>query len=185
MTPVGVFLSTLPAWGATGEDIDNCPKNIFLSTLPAWGATCLAAAATQLQSDFYPRSPRGERLMRQEWACRRKEISIHAPRVGSDFTPFLYSPSSHHFYPRSPRGERQLSVSPIKSLPTFLSTLPAWGATMRRATTPPPSVNFYPRSPRGERLTCLAERLQPKTISIHAPRVGSDHSPRFFICLYI
>ena len=57
------------------------------------------------------------------------QISIHAPRVGSDV------------------------VETRKPKPTqkFLSTLPAWGATAIDKWGKNDFCNFYPRSPRGER----------------------------------
>ena len=103
----GVFLSTLPARGAThvlvadtgrggisihapreGSDKSTKPRmevqQIFLSTLPARGATRgLQAGNVQTQ------------------------ISIHAPREGSDSGTCCTSGSSSDFYPRSPRGERR------------------------------------------------------------------------------
>ena len=57
------FQSTLPVWGATGDDERERGRDEFQSTLPVWGAT--------LQSDEVP--------------CRVR-ISIHAPRVGSDLS---------------------------------------------------------------------------------------------------
>ena len=36
-------------------------------------------------SNFNPRSPRGERLRKYRYYLRRIDISIHAPREGSDF----------------------------------------------------------------------------------------------------
>ena len=80
------------------------------------------------------------------------DISIHAPRVGSDDLHHRHAEIYLHFNPRSPRGERlQLSRcsgvflyfnprSPRGERPTgggflhklrsgFQSTLPAWGAT--------------------------------------------------------
>ena len=79
------------------------------------------------------------------------EISIHAPREGSD--PAFWWPSCRHghFYPRSPRGERQESNMIDGWDMEFLSTLPARGATQTRAHT-----------------------RQNSEISIHAPREGSD-----------
>ena len=57
------FQSTLPVWGATRILKPRRRMSIFQSTLPVWGAT----------------DPlRGFR--------RRHQISIHAPRVGSDNT---------------------------------------------------------------------------------------------------
>src|SRR5699024_10428897 len=82
---MGQFLSTLPARGATlrggavAQEIGP-----FLSTLPARGAT-----------DTY------------EIIQSHKEISIHAPREGSDFLLPSTSISTSYFYPRSPRGERR------------------------------------------------------------------------------
>ena len=145
----------------------------FQSTLPVWGATVKAG------------------LM-----GTGKIISIHAPRVGSDepelidskgstlfqstlpvwgatrpaggtgsqkrdFNPRspcgerqdgqdVVSPSSD-FNPRSPCGERRYKrFSAARSL-RFQSTLPVWGATKSGV--------------------C---KIKDKTISIHAPRVGSD-----------
>ena len=103
----------------------------------------------------------------------RARISIHAPRVGSDSIPQHRENQEFHFNPRSPCGERhsliitsiqnpdfnprspcgerrarnRLNIMTIK----FQSTLPVWGAT----------------SP-----YCSGTTF--KTISIHAPRVGSD-----------
>ena len=57
----GVFLSTLPARGATCADVHVDKAVIFLSTLPARGATLRPARPSAPASDFYPRSPRGER----------------------------------------------------------------------------------------------------------------------------
>ena len=57
------------------------------------------------------------------------EISIHAPRGGSDDTSYLTSVSRKHFNPRSPWGERQ-KIMLVESLPeAFQSTLPVGGAT--------------------------------------------------------
>ena len=101
---------------------------LFLSTLPAWGATSRS---------------RG-------YACRII-ISIHAPRVGSDYYESSFEDVVTNFYPRSPRGERLLFIKIFIIFFKFLSTLPAWGATDE------------------EEETEIVE-----DISIHAPRVGSD-----------
>ena len=103
----------------------------FLSTLPARGATNELAQTKHRIFNFYPRSPRGER---RTMSCKLppaiqflstlpargataymphlqkeiEDISIHAPREGSD--------AGHD-------GSRVL-------LDRFLSTLPARGATL-------------------------------------------------------
>ena len=101
-------------------------------------------------------------------------ISIHAPRVGSDFS-------------------RTISAA---SLLTFQSTLPVWGATRQgpeglrsgnhfnprspcgerhnREAYIPGLTDFNPRSPCGERRARVHLLLDDVPISIHAPRVGSD-----------
>ena len=80
-----IFLSTLPAWGATQrhavQRVRAVPISIhaprvgsdgvrqhhpvaaggFLSTLPAWGATLVQQRFPPAILNFYPRSPRGER----------------------------------------------------------------------------------------------------------------------------
>ena len=61
----------------------------------------------RLGDDFYPRSPRGERQAGLQEMLQAAEISIHAPREGSDVN-------------------RSASLSRRSS---FLSTLPARGAT--------------------------------------------------------
>ena len=124
------------------------------------------------------------------------DISIHAPREGSDSTAETTDAMLFNFYPRSPRGER-LETAGIQGVhQVFLSTLPARGATRSTATMPHTLSNFYPRSPRGERLmvsmisipiplflstlpargaTAKSSRLaSASVISIHAPREGSD-----------
>ena len=57
----------------------------FQSTLPVWGAT-----------------------KSKQFIDVKYEISIHAPRVGSDFLLHIYSLQSLDFNPRSPGGERLL-----------------------------------------------------------------------------
>ena len=87
-------------------------------------------------------------------------ISIHAPREGSDGSRSAHSRRRANFYPRSPRGERRAGRPAARPSPSpFLSTLPARGATS--------ASSKWPRA---------------HTISIHAPREGSDvqSRPKFF-----
>ena len=58
---------------------------IFQSTLPVWGATLLTCSWRQQSTDFNPRSPCGERLCGGDSDGGVPVISIHAPRVGSDY----------------------------------------------------------------------------------------------------
>ena len=81
-------------------------------------------------------------------------ISIHAPRVGSDL---------------------QVGATAEKST-RFQSTLPVWGATAPGKSELCAAGYFNPRSPCGERPCGLSMRASTNYISIHAPRVGSDHT---------
>ena len=100
----------------------------FQSTLPARGATPVLMAA-----------------------ARGTDISIHAPRTGSDFRCWRAFWFTSYFNPRSPHGERPGLHQRCKVRVRFQSTLPARGATQTQM-----KVVLY---------TC---------ISIHAPRTGSD-----------
>ena len=93
-------------------------------------------------------------------------ISIHAPRVGSDFPVFMMIFKERYFNPRSPCGER-LAVC-FEFFQAFLISIHA------------PRVGSDAGQLPGE---------GGKEISIHAPRVGSDFalnpmSPGSFISIH-
>ena len=103
-----LFQSTLPGWGATAEFDLLDAIEAFQSTLPGWGATS-SSTCISTRGNFNPRSPDGERPSKTSdtpsrtrfqstlpgWGatvqrvaeCLRIVISIHAPRMGSDFGP--------------------------------------------------------------------------------------------------
>ena len=56
----------------------------FQSMLPVGGATSAESSWPGTSTDFKPRSPRGERPPPPVPGYRREDISIHAPRGGSD-----------------------------------------------------------------------------------------------------
>ena len=108
---------------------------IFQSTLPGWGATVARDAQHA-----------------------RIQISIHAPRMGSDIhgrmsgclavyfnprspdgerrTPWTSTPTTKKdFNPRSPDGERLFGRCLVADHVEFQSTLPGWGATLSPNTT--------------------------------------------------
>ena len=148
-------------------------RTTFQSTLPVWGATIII---------FSTNPP--------------DEISIHAPRVGSDPTSQPTTAAIANFNPRSPCGERPGILVICYHPGEFQSTLPVWGATRNTYRATAERRNFNPRSPCGERLNLyipgfakflfqstlpvwgativLALRACGNEISIHAPRVGSD-----------
>ena len=85
-----------------------------------------------------------------------RRISIHAPRTGSD--PRVYPPPlpRRYFNPRSPYGERPAICRRFSTGASFQSTLPVRGAT---------ALQTVPVTVPG--------------ISIHAPRTGSDKAMQF------
>ena len=81
-------------------------------------------------------------------------ISIHAPRTGSDERIYQHLTFTHGFQ----------------------STLPARGATSSTFADLLGSAHFNPRSPHGERRAGESRLRRADSISIHAPRTGSDRS---------
>ena len=162
-----------------GSDLVSPPfANIstgFQSTLPAGGAT----------------SPHGRgRLIRP--------ISIHAPRGGSDPDGHGIGIDHPDFNPRSPRGERRDLLIPTGLAGDFNPRSPRGERPLETSSRIQASDNFNPRSPRGERprRQDRSDQFRPfqstlpaggateigggpykeVSISIHAPRGGSDQS---------
>ena len=154
----------------------------FQSTLPVWGATVPLRPVVQLV-----------------------DISIHAPRVGSDPLEDC-SPRRcpHNFNPRSPCGERPELIKAIRAAlefqstlpvwgativlplappgPEFQSTLPVWGATSPRELCPSGNFNFNPRSPCGERprslCSCVGAGLFQSTLPVWGATFRTGFRPR-------
>ena len=148
--------------------------SIFLPTLPARGATLHAGLRRLHLPDFYPRSPRGERLLGKRRldeiteflptlpargatshvrsVLKRKRISTHAPRAGSDVQTPGKKPIFAKISPHAPReGSDMAGTAQPERTERFLPTLPARGATFVPAAKLARREDFYPRSPRGER----------------------------------
>ena len=168
------FQSTLPARGATGGDDRPGRRELHFNPRSPHGERQRTKKQRRRAKHFNPRSPHGERRQRTIFKCRTLRISIHAPRTGSDSLARMMQRTKTHFNPRSPHGER-----PRVGIPTCNTD------------------NFNPRSPHGERLFHLhllaALQIFQSTlpargatgapyitngrafsISIHAPRTGSD-----------
>ena len=133
--------------------------------------------------------------------ARKGKISIHAPRTGSD--PGNASRASRqkefqstlpargatttscttyrrtlHFNPRSPHGERREPMISLFGAFVFQSTLPARGATNCTAPGLPRGGTFQSTLPARGATGCAPAERRNKSISIHAPRTGSDAIPR-------
>ena len=145
------FQSTLPARGATSSAAGTGKGNTFQSTLPARGATKGMQEKLADLVIFQSTLPARGATTRSIEADGKREISIHAPRTGSDMLPILYAKHPKDFNPRSPHGERLRGYFLRPRRLIFQSTLPARGATRAE---PSKSAKVL--------------------ISIHAPRTGSD-----------
>ena len=132
----------------------------FLSTPPAWGATLYPSfMASRTSPNFYPRPPHGERR-----TVRATELWIlhfyPRPPHGERLVQRPLTVAHVNFYPRPPHGERHSADAIQHGAKQFLSTPPAWGATPR-----------------------TAQAKQRKTISIHAPRMGSDQDANHVLAI--
>ena len=88
----------------------------------------------------------------------------------------VMSKVSPDFNPRSPWGERPDSPDIYGKGQEFQSTLPVGGATIKKSFLRQMPRYFNPRSPWGERQSCSDCAKLVTSISIHAPRGGSDDS---------
>ena len=128
---------------------------------------------TGARPNFNPRSPHGERLPVRLEKNARMQISIHAPRTGSDAAKeaLVRAATISIHAPRTGSDPNQAGHSPAEW--RFQSTLPARGATiLPEKTRADISISIHaPRtgSDTGRGAVALAPR-----ISIHAPRTGSD-----------
>ena len=102
----------------------------FLSTLSLRRATLPVTRPARNLSNFYPRSPCGERRGPKLGQFLRPLISIHALLAESDGLGRQRRDLLRNFYPRSPCGERPPAVIKNRTaFSVFLSTL-----SLRRAT---------------------------------------------------
>ena len=149
------FQSTLPARGATAPPMTSVsPPSVFQSTLPARGATNKVLKKSQ-KNTFQSTLP-------------ARGATVASPRPTAFFS----------FQSTLPARGATNSPFVCFRFSTFQSTLPARGATARRCATQRPRTDFNPRSPHGERRAQFERADGHLTISIHAPRTGSDKAPK-------
>ena len=177
-------------------DFHSFDSRTFQSTLPARGATRAERSPLIFSSNFNPRSPHGERPITETGAKYNSYISIHAPRTGSDKKLVTGFPVATNISIHAPRtgSDSILLLIFVKIIISIHA--PRTGSDQTAPTFGKPILDFNPRSPHGERLLQVhtglirhdfnprsphGERRPPRTpqaavlsISIHAPRTGSD-----------
>ncbi len=146
------FLSTLSLRRATRAERYANSQQEFLSTLSLRRATDTSKDTIKTVTNFYPRSPCGERQAANGLADAPPKISIHALLAESDSRSAAGPAGSRHFYPRSPCGERLAgAISQLQRRTDFYPRSPCGERRLRLAMIPF-FLYFYPRSPCGERL---------------------------------
>ena len=167
------FQSTLPVWGATKPVFSMAETVEHFNPRSPCGERQDHRDAVPCPGDFNPRSPCGERLAITRSTATYKLFQSTLPVWGATGIPWTKTQSIFDFNPRSPCGERPIPTLFPAWLAIFQSTLPVWGAT------PPclnplafPSISIHAPRVGSDGLTeaICAEVM----ISIHAPRVGSD-----------
>ena len=130
MSPLLVFQSTRPVWGAT---IVRCRKahtlDTFQSTRPVWGATTRRPPQDAGDRHFNPRAPCGARPRAGSGAKPLPDFNPRAP-CGARLTdrPVVFA-RGENFNPRAPCGARPSMRSGRPAQTRFQSTRPVWGAT--------------------------------------------------------
>ena len=121
----------------------------------------MGCTGNRCAADFYPRPPRGGRLIVQVKLQLFMQISIHALREEGDGFNLRFCRNRGNFYPRPPRGGRRFRC----------------GSSRRCA------GDFYPRPPRGGRPPCQRVHCRTSPISIHALREEGDlFAPTMVMC---
>ena len=142
----------------TGSDglvsFQHSADGVFQSTLPARGATFAAKVKAVHAGTFQSTLPaRGATPVDRVKPYARNAFQSTLPARGATAWTTPSASGARNFNPRSPHGERRCRLTWKTSPLIFQSTLPARGATFWI-----PSYTLF------------------ITISIHAPRTGSDMS---------
>ena len=148
--------------------------SLFLSTLSLRRATSVEMKLNGTTSNFYPRSPCGERPTRRILRAKLSPISIHALLAESDPVINCNSNLAQKFLSTLSLRRATDSLTDDVSTSGFLSTLSLRRATRLWTILYSCPGNFYPRSPCGERRNSGTQADPVKSISIHALLAESD-----------
>ena len=132
MMPLALFLSTLPARGATWGGLRPGLQDLISIHAPREGSDTAAQVKPEAWSDFYPRSPRGERPSKRDREEGNTVFLSTLPARGATSVSVCVLPKPFEFLSTLPaRGATLCAAHCTQSFP-FLSTLPARGATILR-----------------------------------------------------
>ena len=164
-----------PRVGSDQHSADHSPAKRISIHAPRGGSDRKPMHGFQPRMYFNPRSPWGERLVGYLLSSQNVKFQSTLPVGGATFDNAHYLPPRTDFNPRSPWGERHRQIVKIRTGRLFQSTLPVGGATNANAPTAGRAV-FQSTLPVGGATTTLPKIENDGGISIHAPRVGSDHN---------
>ena len=191
------FQSTLPARGATSSICYLHQLPLISIHAPRTGSDMWRRARMSSLRDFNPRSPHGERLNavspegnlilfqstlpargatgRSKMTTLTRDISIHAPRTGSDVDFSGLMEKSILISIHAPRtGSDNKIRQEMQQFQQISIHAPRTGSDALAMWCVLNHGNFNPRSPHGERLGIRMAQQAMQKISIHAPRTGSD-----------
>ena len=156
------FQSTLPARGATrgSGDWQNDHQDFNPRSPHGERQNCPPLHQNRLQH-FNPRSPHGERRKLMEQIGRFYDISIHAPRTGSDPADGIGKSLLLGFQSTLPaRGATSQATWQRTGKSVFQSTLPARGATESETSFTPAAKFQSTLSARGATQAAAFQRRQ-------------------------
>ena len=145
------FQPTLPARGATWEDIETVQQLVRISThAPRTGSDFVrfARGVVRLISTHAPRTGSD---FRPEPVAPTQDISTHAPRTGSDTNDFVTFLCVYEFQPTLPARGATPSSPLLRRRSTISTHAPRTGSDPSAPGICPPPSDFNPRSPHGER----------------------------------
>ena len=162
------------------EKSESEPQSISIHALLA-ESDCGCCARCRYWGYFYPRSPCGERLLKNHIFFHHNLFlsTLSLRRATSNLNLILWNRniSIHALLAESDLG----GMSERLMGSVFLSTLSLRRATYFDSETCPSVPNFYPRSPCGERLPPRNASCNCRNISIHALLAESDVLMRYRI----
>ena len=177
---LGEFLSTPSARRATlQQSCAVCTRREFLSTPSARRATATGSPSLLLITDFYPRPPRGGRLIAPPPLRGVPDISIHALREEGDVRCYHKSTTTNTISIHALREEGDLLARVAHCFAwLFLSTPSARRATPGQTPGMPRPLHFYPRPPRGGRRVAADTPLALlEFLSTPSARRATRHHP--------
>ena len=89
-------------WGATADQLGYVHNDRFQYTLPVWGAT-LAGTVYNTVFQFQSTLPVWGATSCRAYPAFGSDISIHAPRVGSDLTIMIIKEEKYYISIHAPR----------------------------------------------------------------------------------